>query len=157
MSYVTAIIARSGLCSNSVDKDFGVDLEVRNIGLYGTKRVDLSTFLELQLKASINWKTDATHIIFDLEADAYNKLVFRRENSSTPCALILCCLPKDEATWLSVCEDTLIIRKCCYYYFVNGEETSNKDSKRIRIPRSQLLTPESLNDLKISLLSGVAV
>ena len=122
-SYVSAIIARSGFSPNSVAKDYGVDLEVRRIGVHGNKRIDLGVMLELQLKASINWDIDESYITFDLEADAYNRLVFRRENSSTPCALVVCCLPKDENSWLTVCEDQLVIKKCCYYYFIEGAET----------------------------------
>lgn len=154
VSYVSAVIARSGFSPNAIAKDYGVDLEVRRIGIHGTKRIDLGVLLDLQLKASINWSADETHITFDLDSDAYNRLIFRRENSTTPCALVLCCLPKDEASWINVCEDELTIKKCCYYHFIEGSETQNSSSKRIRIPRSQLLTPQSLNNLKQKLYDG---
>lgn len=154
VSYVSAIIARSGFAPNAVTKDYGIDLEVRNIGEHKNKRIDLGPILELQLKASINWSAEDSHVVFDLEADAYNRLVFRRDNSSMPCALVVCCLPKDEATWLNVSEDELTIRKCCYYHFISGAETKNASSQRIRIPRNQLLTPESLRDLKQKLYEG---
>lgn len=153
-SYVSAIIARSGFSPNSVAKDYGVDLEVRRIGIHGNKRIDLGVMLELQLKASINWEIDDSHIVFDLEADAYNRLIFRRDNSSIPCALIVCCLPKDEGSWLTVCEDELVIKKCCYYYFIDGMETKNTSSKRIRIPRDQLLTPQAIQNLKNKIFGG---
>ena len=154
VSYVSAIIARSGFSPNSVAKDYGVDLEVRRIGVHDKKRIDLGTFLELQLKASINWELEVEHVVYDLEADAYNRLIYRRDNSSTPCALVLCCLPRDESTWLDVCEDELRIKKCCYYYFLEGTESGNSRTKRIRIPRSQLLTPDSLTSLKDSIFAG---
>lgn len=153
-SYVSAIIARSGFSPNSVAKDYGVDLEVRRIGIHGNKRIDLGVMLELQLKASINWEIDDSHIVFDLEADAYNRLIFRRDNSSTPCALIVCCLPKDEGSWLTVCEDELVIKKCCYYYFIDGVETKNTSSKRIKIPRNQLLTPQAIQNFKTMIFEG---
>lgn len=92
--------------------------------------------------------------MYDLAADAYNRLVYRRDNSSTPCALVLCCLPRDESTWLDVCEDELKIKKCCYYHFIEGTESGNSQTKRIRIPRSQLLTPDSLASLKTSIFAG---
>lgn len=153
-SYVSAIIARSGFSPNSVAKDYGVDLEIRRIGVHGTKRIDLGVMLELQLKASINWEIDESHVTFDLEADAYNRLVYRRDNASIPCALIVCCLPKDENSWLTVCEDELIIKKCCYYYFIDGAETKNTSSKRIKIPRAQMLTPQAIHKLKDKLFEG---
>jgi hypothetical protein len=154
VSYVSAIIARSGFAPNSVEKDYGIDLEVRNIANYGARRIDLGAFLALQLKASVNWSLDNEYVVYDIEADAYNRLVFQSKNSSTPCALVLCCLPKDEAAWLDICEDELKIKKCCYYYFVEGPESGNSRTKRLRIPRSQLLTPTSLHKLKEELYMG---
>lgn len=154
VSYVSAIIARSGFAPNYIAKDYGVDLEVRRIGINSNQRIDLGCFLDLQLKASVNWTLDDEHVVYDLDADAYNRLIFRRDNSSIPCALVLCCLPRDDATWLHVCEDELRIKKCCYYHFLDGTETGNSSTKRIRIPRTQLLTPQALTNLKATLFSG---
>lgn len=154
VSCVSAIIARSGFAPSVVSKDYGVDLEVRRIGVNGSQRIDLGSFLDLQLKASINWQLTTDHVVYDIEADAYNRLVFRRDNSSIPCALVLCCLPKDATTWISVGEDELVIRKCCYYHFIDGTETKNSSSKRLHIPRRQLLTPDALTGLRDSLYEG---
>ncbi|WP_157174386.1 DUF4365 domain-containing protein [Thiocystis violascens] len=154
VSYVSAIIARSGFAPNAISSDFGIDLEVRHIANHGNKRIDLGTILELQLKASVNWQLEGDCVVYDMDVDAYNRLVFRRENSSRPCALVLCCLPKDETAWMHVCEDELKIKKCCYYFFINGVESSNASRKRLRIPRNQLLTPESLHQLKDELYMG---
>jgi len=154
MSYVSAVIASSGFAPNTIAKDYGVDLEVRRIGKHGSKRVDLGVMLEFQLKASINWEAKDSYVIFDLEADAYNRLVFRRDNASTPCILILCCLPKEESSWLNVCEEELVIRKCCYYHFIDGKETTNISSIRIKIPRIQLLTPKSIHELIERIFGG---
>lgn len=155
-SYVSAIVARSGFVPNSIMKDFGIDLEVRNIAYYGNKRVDLGTFLSLQLKASVNWSLEEDYVVYDMEADAFNRLVFRREQATLPCALVLCCLPNDQSLWVAACEDELTIKKCCYYYFVEGPESPNSSSKRIKIPRAQLLTPESLTGLKELLMGAVS-
>lgn len=154
ISCVSAIIARSGHTPSTVTHDFGIDLEVRTIAVDGSKRIDVGAFLSLQLKASIKWTLEPEHVVFDLEADAYNRLVFQRKRATLPCALVLCCLPSDQAQWLSVCEDNFTLRKCCYFYFVEGDKTENAASKRIRIPRKQLLTPEALVRLKRDLFQG---
>jgi len=120
----------------------------------GARRIDIGAFLSLQLKASVNWTLEQEYVAFDLEADAYNRLVFQSTNATLPCALVLCCLPPDPAQWMSVCEDDFIFRKCCYFYFIDGETTNNTASKRIRIPRTQLLTPEALVRLKTDLYEG---
>ena len=154
VSCVSAIIARSGHAPNPVAHDFGIDLEVRNIAIDGGRRIDIGAFLSLQLKASVNWVLEPEHVVFDLEADAYNRLVFQNANATLPCALVLCCLPPNPEDWMSVCEDDFILRKCCYFYFIDGERTNNAASKRIRIPRDQLLTPDSLVKLKADLYEG---
>lgn len=154
VSCVSAIIARSGCAPNPIAHDFGVDLEVRNIANDGSRRIDVGAFLSLQLKASMNWTLEPDHVVFDLEAEAYNRLVFQNANATIPCALVLCCLPPDPESWMSVCEDDFILRKCCYFYFIDGERTTNTSSKRIRIPRGQLLTPDALVKLKADLYEG---
>lgn len=154
LSCVSAIIARSGHAPNPIAYDFGIDLEVRNVANHGTSRIDVGAFLSLQLKASVNWTLEPEYVVFDLEAAAYNRLAFQNSNSTVPCALVLCCLPPDPEHWMSVCEDDFILRKCCYFYFIKGDETDNTVSKRIRIPRVQLLTPESLVKLKEELYEG---
>jgi hypothetical protein len=155
ISYVSAVVARAGFSPNPVAHDFGIDLGVHKIAVRDSgKRVDLGSILNLQLKASINWAIDKDNILFDMEADAYNKLIYSKENSSIPSALVLCCLSKNTHEWIKVREEELIMKKCCYYYFVQGSETKNNSSKRIRIPRNQLLTPESISELKDKFYEG---
>jgi hypothetical protein len=154
VSHVSAIVACAGAAPGVVANDYGVDVEVRRIGNFAGKRIDLGSILDLQLKASIRWSVEEEHIVYDLDADAYNRLVYRRENSSIPCALVLCCLPEDAAHWLKVNEDELVLAKCCYFHFIDSEPTANTSSIRIRIPRCQLLTPESLGDLIEAISEG---
>lgn len=155
VSYVSAIIARSGFSPNTIAKDYGVDLEVRNIGIDGNKRIDLGSVLELQLKASVNWTLEELHVVYDLDADAYNRMIFRNENSFIPCYLVLCCLPKDEEDWIDVGEEELKIRRCCYYCLLEGPKSTNSSTKRLRIPRTHLLTPGSLIQLKEQVFEGL--
>ena len=154
VAYVSAVVARSGFVPNSVQHDFGVDLSVRRIGVFGSRRIDLGTFLDLQLKASVSWSLTDEHLAFDLEADAYNRLIIRREHAATPCALVVCCLPRDDSDWLNVQEDELVLKKCCYYHFLNGQQTTNSSSRRIHIPRSQILTPQSLKEIDCAIKAG---
>ena len=150
-SYVSAIIAKSGFSPHPINKDFGIDLEVRNIAKHQKKRIDIGAFLSLQLKASTYWKINEEFITYDMDVNAYNKLIFQNNNACLPCALVLCCLPKDKDKWVEADEEELSIKKCCYYLTWEGySKSNNKFKKRIKIPRKQLFTPESLQELKKS-------
>ena len=157
VAYVSAVVARSGFVPSSVQHDFGVDLSVRRIGAFGNRRIDLGAFLDLQLKASVSWSLTDEHLAFDLEADAYNRLILRRENAATPCALVVCCLPRDDSAWLNVNEEALVLKKCCYYHFLSGPQTTNGRSRRIHIPRSQTLTPQSLREIDSAIKAGATL
>jgi Domain of unknown function (DUF4365) len=75
----------------------------------------------------------------------YNDLVHRRQASAaTPCILILKVLPMDAAQWLSTTESGLFLGGVCYWEYLRGELSENKQSVRIRIPKVQELDPESL-------------
>ena len=155
VSYVSAIVAMSGYTFNTIDRDFGVDCEVRRVMTYGSKRIDCGACYDLQLKATVNWELKDDHIIYDMRAEAYNKIVIRNRNSSTSCFLVLMCLPKEESEWMSISEQELKLRKCCYFYYLKGDETSNSSGIRIRIPISNILSPEAIEQLDIDVRKGV--
>lgn len=143
-AYVQAVAARAGVGISSPRPDYALDLYLHRIVKRGHRIHYTGIPLNCQLKASINWRVEGTDIIYDLEAKTYNDLA----DTSGPWVLILLCLPKDTGEWLKLCEDFLQIRKCCYYW-QNLEylETQNNRTKTIRIPKGQLLTPDSLIDL----------
>ncbi|EHJ9962106.1 DUF4365 domain-containing protein [Vibrio parahaemolyticus] len=147
VAHVGAIVSRAGASFNLVTNDYGVDVSVRKIASYGGKLMDLGVAFDCQLKSSINWSEKGDHIIYDVEVDTYNKLIFREENSSTPCLLVLLCLPKEQSEWLVATDDSLILRKSCYFFHLKGIKTSNSSSKRIKIPKANLLTPEAVCNL----------
>lgn len=153
--YVSALIARSGYVPQKIEWDFGIDLEVRRIKIDGTNRIDLGAFLSFQLKASIDWELEDDHVVYDMEASAYNRLIVSSTEGTLPVALVLLCLPRDETEWLNACEDYLVVKRCCYYHFLDGNKTENVRSIRLRIPRVQLLTPDTIELLKQQQFGGL--
>lgn len=147
VSYVSAVVAKAGASFDIVSRDYGVDVCVRRVDKFNGQLMDMGVSFDCQLKATINWTEEGSHIIYDLEADAYNKLIYRHQASTTPCLLVLLCLPKDQEEWLIFSEDEMNLRKCCYYYYVQGEMTNNKRSIRIRIPKCNKLSPEIIGKL----------
>jgi len=107
------------------------------------------------LKASIGCSFEPEYVVYDMEAPAYQKCVYRNLHGTAPYLLILLALPDDSDQWISHSEDALLLRQCCYWYRAEGDFTDNSRSIRIRIPRSQQLTPDTLNDLLARVAEGV--
>lgn len=155
VSYVSAIVAKSGASFDIVTRDYGVDVCVRNIDSYDGQLIDMGVAFDCQLKSTINWKLEEDFVVYDIEADTYNKLIYRHKSLACPCILLLLCLPKEESEWLNITEDELKLKKCCYYYYISGIPTGNKETKRIRIPRENVFSPEAVNKLINDVYSGV--
>jgi hypothetical protein len=156
ISYVGSVVAKSGAIYDIVSKDYGVDVCVRNVDYFNGKMMDTGVVFDIQLKATIKWKLDGEYIIYDLEADTYNKLIYRHNQNTYPCILVLLCLPREQEKWVEITEEVLNLRKCCYFMYINGNNyTENSATIRIRIPRTNILTPESIEKLIFDVKTGV--
>ncbi|MFT6338776.1 MAG: hypothetical protein ACI9QN_002123 [Arcticibacterium sp.] len=147
VAHVGAIVAISGATFNLVPNDYGVDVSVRNIQSYNGKLMDLGTSFDCQLKSTINWSEKDGYIIYDVDIDTYNKLIFREKNSSIPCLLVVLCLPRDQSQWLTSSKEGLLLKKSCYFYHLKGEFNNNKNQARIKIPIENRLTPKAVQEL----------
>jgi hypothetical protein len=154
-AYVRAIAGRAGLNLAIREYDYGVDGSFDEVAVRQNRRVESGFSLSFQLKASTQWQLNDTKIVYDLEVKTYNDLILRRSlRNATPCILILLALPSDAAQWL-ICEETqLRLQGTCYWEYLSGSLSENRQSVRIRIPRSQCLTPESLLNLVENVKTG---
>lgn len=165
-AYIQAVAAKAGvnLTIGGQVHDYGVDGTFHQVALVARttttgkqvqRRLNSGFNLDFQCKASCDWDEEPTFVVYDLEARTYNDLVFRSDQRrATPLILILMCLPKDEREWLLLSEDELLLRKCCYWHRLTGQETGNENTKRIRVPRSQKVDPETIRDLLARVESG---
>lgn len=147
-AYVRALAGKAGLNLSVREYDYGVDGNFDEITIRDKRRVESGFSLSFQLKASTLWQRDDNTVIYDLEAKTYNDLVLRRNfRMAVPCILILFALPPDSSQWLIYNEEEMRLRGSCYWDYLSGAPTENRQSVRIRIPRQQRLTSESLLDL----------
>lgn len=152
VSYVSAVAAKAGASLDIPSRDFGVDVGIREIVKIVDDNGNISLVpwpvaFDCQLKATKNWEDKDDKIVYAIDVNTYNKLIHRQNHSITPCILVLLCLPKEEKDWLSITENELILRKCCYYYIIKGDPTDNTSTITIRIPKENLFTPDAVNDL----------
>lgn len=146
VAYVRTVTAKAGAMFLTSDgTEYGTDAIIQKVKLLPNGKYTASGWsFNCQLKATTDWIENKNEIIYDIEADAYNKLVCWE---GTPCILILYRLPKDDTNWLLLDENVLQLRSCCYWIHLIGLPSSNKSTVRIQIPRSQLFCPESVNYL----------
>lgn len=152
-AYVSAVVAIAGLKLTWGEPEYGVDCSMQDVKTFvtprGIKRNEVSgPILQFQLKSTVRWELRRNQIIYDMEADAYNKLV-----DSEGRLLILYCLPDNINDRICVKEEELILKKCCYWFHVTGS-LCGKTQKRIYIPSDQLFIPSCLRELLLQLKLG---
>ena len=153
-AYVYAVAGRAGVNISTDIKDYGTDGTFKRVIAFNGGFIPSGFPLDFQLKASIGCTLEDEYVVYDMKVDAYQKLVHRRTNGSTPQILILLALPKDAEQWLGHSEEALMIRQCCYWYLVDNKPTDNKYEIRIRIPRKQQFTTVALEELMAKAESG---
>ena len=147
MAYAHAVAARAGYTTAVYDLDRnGIDLRIQAGGA-------MRPALELQLKATVNLRqVDAESFSFALPVRNYNLL---REPTQTPQLLVVLDLPRDEQQWLTITEDELVIRHRAYWLNLLGaEETANRESVTVAIPRGNRFDVAGLRDLMAQSRTG---
>jgi Domain of unknown function (DUF4365) len=145
VAHVQAVAASAGVSIATYDKDFGIDGHFRAISVVGIRRFPNGYGLDYQLKASINCEIGEFYVKYDLESKTYNDLIRREQSqSNTPCILLLKALPAEQGNWINADQTGLFLSGPCYWMYLQGEPSSNKESVRIRIPKTNLFTPTAL-------------
>jgi Domain of unknown function (DUF4365) len=145
LAHVQAIAGRAGISVSYFDVDYGFDGTFRSIRSRGTRLVTQGLAVDFQLKASINYSIEPEFVVYDLDVKNYNDLIERKLSSTgIPCILLLKTLPADPTLWLTATGDNLILGGSCYWAYLEGSLSSNSKTVRIRIPREQLFSPESV-------------
>jgi hypothetical protein len=128
--------------------DYGVDGALHPVEKYGNRLFESGLGIDFQAKATVNWTKNATHVVYDLEAQAHNDLVTRSVTPrSTPLILVLLLLPKDSKDWVKCSPVDVLLQHSCYWERISGNATLNKYTQRIHIDLKQTFTPDSLKQL----------
>ena len=139
--YAKALAVRAGY-SVSVpwpDRD-SVDLRVQAGGAYRPA-------LDLQLKAtsSVGEPRDG-FLPFRLSIKNYNDL---RVETQTPRLLIVLELPPDEARWMTITPECLVLRRRAYWLSLqrDHDEIASQETATVHIPERNVLNVETLQEL----------
>ena len=145
VAYFRAVVADAGATAATPTPDIGIDFivsgaRIRNETEYAP--TGLSFFC--QLKSTSDWKIRGDHFVYEVEADAYNKLAELEKGLGI---LVVYALPQQGERPLSVDETSLQLRKCCYWYRVPRKPTLNTGSITVKIPRTQLFDRNAVAQL----------
>lgn len=148
-AYVLAVAAKSGVIVSINDRnhDYGIDGSFHQVSIIDGRRVESGVNIDFQLKATSRDIIKEEYVSFTVDANTNNSLALRQgKPHCSPVILIVLCMPPEPEEWLKLSEDELILRKCCYWSKISSF-TSNLNSCIIEIPRSQMFTPEALEQL----------
>ncbi len=141
IAYISALAAKTG-CNISEPR---VDDDSIDISLQKKYERSPRGRLDLQLKAHGTDPFENDMFSFSLKKKNYDDL---RIDETVPRLLVVVCMPKDIESWLAHSEDQLLLRRCAYWYSLTGfPESENETSVTLQIPRSNLLSPASLEEL----------
>lgn len=147
-AHIAAVAAMAGVNLAFSKRDYGVDGHFRAVHrLEDGRYTDAGTSLDFQAKATAVFTIDEDHVIYDLDAGAYNKMVSRGHHRTT-LILILLCLPRSQDEWHALTPDGTLLKDRCYWHVLPpGPPTPNTSTVRIRIPAHQRFSPEALEGL----------
>lgn len=147
-SYIHAIAGNAGVNMHlGREFDYGFDGTFRPVIFRNNRRVESGISLDFQLKCTKNWKHENECVAYKIETKTYNDLV-TRDPYGVGAILILLCVPRKEELWIRITEASILMRRCCYYFTLSGAPVHNENStKKILIPRMNLLTGDSLVNL----------
>lgn len=148
IAYVRAIAAKAGVSIQLFARDWGLDGSFQTVQRVQGGLITSGHPVDYQLKATELWEVRDGRVIYDLDIRAHNTLAERtirhHSEGANACVLLLYCLPDDPEAWLHVTEDSLILKKCCYWHVIDATPSKHTSSVRVRIPVDHRFTPDAL-------------
>lgn len=138
-AYITAIASK-----------VRIQVELRRLdddGIDGILISDQGTAPRIEFQAkSIGPSTEQLHqISYPLKVEHYSQLI---RKTTAPRILIVMIVPQDPENWLSQDTEQLVTKRCAYWEVLRGRPpTYNHSQINIRIPKSQVFSPEDLTAL----------
>lgn len=147
VAYVKALAARAGF-STAVPEPDRDSVDVR-IMAGGPRR----PALDLQLKATTDLAEAQDGVRrFRLRIKNYNDL---RVETQTPRLLVVLDLPPEEAQWMTVTTEELVLRRRAYWMSLQGhEEVVSQETITVRIPEGNVFDVATLQTLMERSRSG---
>ncbi|MFJ2173921.1 DUF4365 domain-containing protein [Streptomyces sp. NPDC087851] len=143
--FIRMLAAAANLDAAKRERDrVGVDWQLGHPGRPGIRRFPT---IEAQVKCTSSPELHDDHIAYDLKVKNYNQLA--GQDYDVPRFLFLVLAPSDPFVWSHATPDRLLLRNAAYWACLHEKELVDEDqsTRRVHVPRAQLLTVDSLHDL----------
>jgi hypothetical protein len=151
-AYLHAIAHMAGASctwSSRLPDNRGIDAQLTAWGPFpgGGDRMEVD--LKIQLKATISPPADlGTHLSYNLKGVSHYDDLRKAGAYAVPRILVVLYLPRSKSEWLLSTPDVLTLKKCAYWVSLAGAgATANTSGVTVYLPKTQMLTAESLRSL----------
>ncbi len=152
VAYVRAVAAAAGFYLQEATRAFDMDGVDVTMMARGRRGIIQSPRLDIQIKSK-GGLVDNDPWPYDLDVKTYDLL--RAENLQLPRILIVVCVPREPAEWLSHTTEQLVLRRCGYWRSLRGEAASaNKTKIRVELPLAQVFDPAQASSIMERVASG---
>lgn len=153
-AYIKAVVARAGYTLVDYHRDeHGHDYTIKAVVERQGRVRDSNWSINIQAKSTYAATVGTEYISYELDVLNYNDLV--DASGFVPLILVVYVMPRKESDWLLQSEDCLEIRNCAYWVSLRGEPVSaNAKSVTVRLPRSQVFTPEAVAEMFAKIKEG---
>ncbi len=131
-----------------------IDVTIRCIKSFGKKDLKYpDPALDVQLKATSHPKIAGGYFSYPLPKKNYDDL--RKDSTMVPKILIVVIMPENEDERLTCTQDKITATAKAYYFSLKGmEDRKNKKTITIKIPTSNILTPDKLDEIMRTIAKG---
>ena len=156
IAYVKAVSSMAGYEINLPSRDWGTDVQLSEVDNNNGTIVDTGIYLRVQLKACKNTRDLGDKIAYDLKNKARNKLIQQRTSTATPIILVVLCLDPSKINWVTQDLDKLILKKCAYWCYLEGDTTvpDNENTTVLHIPKTNIFSAENVKKIMDCVKSG---
>ncbi|MFF7151110.1 DUF4365 domain-containing protein [Streptomyces griseoaurantiacus] len=146
--FIRMLAVAANIDASQRDRDrVGVDWQLGHPGRPGRRRYPV---IEAQVKCTSSPEVYDDHLAYDLKVKYYNQLA--GSDYSVPRFLFVVLAPSDPFTWSHATSDRLLLRNAAYWVCLHDRDLADgsgngKGTRRVHVPRVNLLTVDSLHGL----------
>ena len=149
-AYLHAVAAHAGAACYIAGRGYdgnGIDAILTGWGPFPNGGYLNEITLHIQLKATVGLPVEQNgHYSYYLQGkQRYDDL--RTDTVSMPRLLVVLFLPANNAEWLQISAEQLLLKKCAYWVSLRGAGEGNTTGQTVYLPKTQILTGTSLTGI----------